>query len=94
MRGHPARPRRQLRPFLGPFHAVAVGGSRLGHASIRPRGGRSRPHLSLREGSEQPPTSWFFPGGGRGAGLIVGRGELFSSLRPRCSRPADATNTH
>ena len=28
MRGHPARPRRQHRPFLGPFHAVAVGGSR------------------------------------------------------------------
>ena len=35
-----------------------------------------------------------FPGGGRGAGLLVGRGELFSSLRLRCSRPADATNTH
>ena len=29
MRVHPARPRRQLRPFLGPFHAVAVGCSRL-----------------------------------------------------------------
>ena len=25
------------------------------HASIRPHAGRSRPHLSLREGSEQPP---------------------------------------
>ena len=35
--------------------------------------GRYRPHLSLREGLEQPPRSWFFPGGGRGAGLLVGR---------------------
>ena len=25
-------------------------------------GGRSRPHLSLREGLEQPPRSWFFQG--------------------------------
>ena len=32
------------------------------HAAIRPHAGRSRPHLSLREGSEQPPTSWFFQG--------------------------------
>ena len=29
MRGQPARPRRQHRPFLGPFHAVAVGCFRL-----------------------------------------------------------------
>ena len=29
------------------------------HTAIRPHGGRSRPYLSLREGSEQPP-----PGGG------------------------------
>ena len=25
-------------------------------------GGRYRPHLSLREGSQQPPTSWSFQG--------------------------------
>ena len=28
MRGHPARPRRQLLPFLRPFHAAAVDFSR------------------------------------------------------------------
>ena len=30
--------------------------------------GRSRPHLSLREGLEQPPTSWFFQGVGAALG--------------------------
>ena len=30
--------------------------------------GRSRPHLSLREGSEQPTRSWFFQGVGAALG--------------------------
>ena len=43
------------------------------HTAIRPHGGRSRPHLSLRRRLGTAPKSWFFPGGGRGAGLLVGR---------------------
>ena len=34
---------------------VTLDSWRLWHASIRPHGGRSRPHLSLREGSETAP---------------------------------------
>ena len=34
---------------------VALDSRAVFHASIRPHGGRSRPHLSLREGLEQPP---------------------------------------
>ena len=34
----------------------------LSHTSTRSHGGRSRPHLSLREGPEQPPQAGFFRG--------------------------------
>ena len=38
----------------GGGHVIPDSGAMF-HASIRPHAGRSRPHLSLREGSEQPP---------------------------------------
>ena len=56
------------------------------HTAITAPWGRSRPHLSLREGSETAPHERRWAPGGPG--------ELSSSLRPRCSRPADATDTH
>ena len=61
-------PPQKNRGVMRPFVAVGCDIPLLG-----PMTGRSRPHLSLREGSEQHPTSWFFPGGGRGAGGLVGR---------------------
>ena len=37
-------------------HVTSCSGT-LSHTSTRSHGGRSRPHLSLREGLEQPPRS-------------------------------------
>ena len=43
-------------PKSGGGH-VTLDSWRLWHASIRPHAGRSRPYLSLREGSEKTPRS-------------------------------------
>ena len=67
----------QNRGFMRPFVAVCCGIPLLG-----PMGSLTSSFIPAgRLGTA--PHKLVFPGGGRGAGLLVGRGELFSSLRPR-----------
>ena len=70
-------------PKSGGGHVTSDSGAEW-HASIRPHAGRSRPHLSLREGSEKTPH-----GGGNQAenGPMEWR-ELVPFLRALWHRPA------